>query len=673
MDQTQPPIVNLEDQLRTMMLSNLNKPQHLPQQPKVQRHDQVSNGNSAQRSAQERHAVPRGGYTSGRGRGGTRGNSQQLPRHARAQQLNNGHQQPVGAASPRNLRYDQTQNGTLPPHAAPNRGLPYRSQQQGRGSKFTPLNRPQHPVGNTINVQCTYLQLLADQVVPQVRLRHDEMEKKEEFRRHLEKICQDLIITAYKPAVGSVELIAFGSLSSGFATTGSDMDLAFMSLHERPGFFRILEAELLKIGIGAHLLARTRVPIIKVCQSPSPELLEALRMERQKWDDMTPEERERYDSSSKAEAETHAELKAKLPASVDGPATIEPAEQLDRTLKASKAHVHGSGTVAQVDASTINNSEVQLREPTEITGYPDEMSEFLSVPNLASTTSEADDKADEVILTADPTSMSKPLPSGSTGPSDATTEQLQANSTRQARPVKIWYREKRLGPLDFPKDGVGVQCDINQANPLGLHNTHLLRCYNACDTRVQDMILFIKAWASARMINSSRHGTLSSYGYVLMVLHYLINIADPPVCPNLQHSRLTGGPMPDPHDPNAFCEGRDVRFWRNEAEIRQLASRGFISHNKQPLGMLLRGFFMYFSEYNGFVWMQQVLSLRTLGSGILSKEQKGWTGAKTTMHEKVSNPSWKTDCVSTKCLMRHLGRSSQPIPLRHRRSVRDRS
>ena len=49
------------------------------------------------------------------------------------------------------------------------------------------------------------------------------------------------------------------------------------------------------------------------------------------------------------------------------------------------------------------------------------------------------------------------------------------------------------------------------------------------------MGIFVKVWAKARKINTPYHGTLSSYGYVLMVLHYLMNVAKPPVIPNLQH------------------------------------------------------------------------------------------------------------------------------------------
>ena len=46
---------------------------------------------------------------------------------------------------------------------------------------------------------------------------------------------------------------------------------------------RLLEKTLLDLGYGARLLTRTRVPIIRFCEQPTPELLEALLENRAKW------------------------------------------------------------------------------------------------------------------------------------------------------------------------------------------------------------------------------------------------------------------------------------------------------------------------------------------------------------------------------------------------------
>ena len=153
------------------------------------------------------------------------------------------------------------------------------------------------------------------------------------------------------------------------------------------------------------------------------------------------------------------------------------------------------------------------------------------------------------------------------------------------------------------------------------------------------MVLFVKAWAKKRKINSPYHGTLSSYGFVLMVLHFLVNITDPPICPNLQ---LVPQAMEDKTPANeAVVDGQNVRFWRNEKMIRHYATTGQMTrdHNS-TVGSLLRGFFQYFATGEravpaGFSWAQDVLSLRTLG-GLLSKKEKDWIAAKTvTVESKI--------------------------------------
>lgn len=202
--------------------------------------------------------------------------------------------------------------------------------------------------------------------------------------------------------------------------------------------------------------------------------------------------------------------------------------------------------------------------------------------------------------------------------------------------------------LEFPKSDAGVQCDINFSAHLALQNTILLRCYSHTDPRVRPMVLFVKHWAKMRGINSGYRGTLSSYGYVMMVLHYLVNVAQPFVCPNLQQ---LAPPLP-PHltaievENNTHCRGYNVQFWRNEEEIMHLASMNQLNHNTESIGHLLRGFFEYFAQSGfmssgngkGFDWGRDILSLRTQG-GLVSKQTKGWTGAKTVYEVQGDNPA----------------------------------
>lgn len=443
------------------------------------------------------------------------------------------------------------------------------------------LYQPQHQPfavasGPQFDLQRSYLNNLLSVEIPLVEMSSEEVASKDSFRVYLEDVCKSLRTLHPDLNLPVVTLSSFGSFSSGFASAGSDMDLAIVTdstdspeqqfpLHEHR-LPRALEKALLDRGFGARLLTRTRVPIIKICELPTPELLHALREEHERW--ATLPEEEKYSASRPDDALS----KKTAPNSVPVPDTTSPSIE--------EAHP----------------APEKLTKPSSDNA---DSPKSIPVTDGAST------------ITAQP----------------APEQNGQKSSQPRNRPQ--WTRERAAGPLDFPKDGVGIQCDINFSNPLGLHNTKLLRCYSKCDQRVRPMVLFVKAWAKRRKINSSYSGTLSSYGYVLMVLHYLVNVATPPVLPNLQlHS-------------NTFAtttDGWEVRFYGDEDEIASIASRGQMTSNQESLGALLRGFFQYFASTSGgqgFIWMQDVLSLRTPG-GLMKKNEKGWTGAKTEVGENVS-------------------------------------
>ncbi|KAK4542181.1 hypothetical protein LTR36_007028 [Oleoguttula mirabilis] len=437
--------------------------------------------------------------------------------------------------------------------------------------------------------QTQYLEQAVAKELPNVEMSNAERDEKEAFRAALQSIIHDTC-AADPERLPIVSLECFGSLKSGFASAGSDMDLVIVLQDGTPytacfslledDLPRALEGRLLQLGYGARLLTRTRVPIIKICEKPDTCLLDKLRQERDTWD-VLPNEK-------------------KYP------------------------HLHQDGDEEGVAGGRVDAAEAAEAEPapnaTGPTAVPatDGVPEPLSgahLPNGRPDINPKDGHATQKSAEgAEPTGGIDGLP----------------DKQRRA-PPKPWTRERKAGPLDFPKSGIGIQCDINFFNPLGLHNTQMLRCYSLCDHRVRPMVLFVKAWAKQRKINSSYSGTLSSYGYVLMVLHYLMNVAQPPVLPNLQL----------PWRPNAQCTPHAatrtqvdewiVDFWRNEEEITKAVQSGQMSASRESLGSLLAGFFQYYSSQGGqrqFHWMQEVLSLRSPG-GLLSKEEKGWVKAVT--------------------------------------------
>jgi terminal uridylyltransferase len=444
--------------------------------------------------------------------------------------------------------------------------------------------RPQQTGVTYFERQASFLDSLAAQEISKTQMLDSEIAMKDAFRIKLQQIFENLKSPDPENPLPSVELASFGSLSSGFATAGSDMDLAIvtssehdLSQHFSPhenGLARVLEKELLDNGIGARLLTRTRVPIIKICEQPTPELLAALRESREKWDSL-PED-EKYSTSKPDDTSSKKETP-------DAQSLLSQSES-----KSDDAEPSGpNGVVAQEERPA--DGVASLVESTQ--------SLHIDQQN-PSGESQVTSKSEN-------------------------TQQPQDKVANRQRNDRSWRREKAAGPLDFPKDGVGIQCDINFFNPLGIHNTQMLRCYSKCDPRVRPMVLFIKSWAKQRKINSSYSGTLSSYGYVLMVLHYLVNVARPPVLPNLQHEAEADGVPP------TIIDGHEVCFFDREDIIETRASQGVVTQNKESLGNLLVGFFRYYAvNQGGFFWTKDVLSLRTQG-GLLSKDQKGWTGAKT--------------------------------------------
>ncbi|TFK48305.1 hypothetical protein OE88DRAFT_1684985 [Heliocybe sulcata] len=159
---------------------------------------------------------------------------------------------------------------------------------------------------------------------------------------------------------------------------------------------------------------------------------------------------------------------------------------------------------------------------------------------------------------------------------------------------------------------LGIACDIGFENRLALENTRLLMCYAMIDpTRVRAMVLFLKVWAKRRKINSPYKGTLSSYGYVLLVLYFLIHVKNPPVLPNLQQIPPLRPISPEETNLN----GHDIWFFDDIQLIRQR----WHSSNTQNVAELLIDFFKYYSK--DFPYQTGVASIK---SGQLMKASKGW-------------------------------------------------
>ncbi len=585
---------------------------------------------------------------------------------------------PMGLGPPNQAYSARNQQHSRPPPT--NRQLynpgPYgmQSQQAGRFQA--------QPSQANLDTQIGYLENLALVEIFRAQISDEEFLEKQALRQSLEQVCRKAVSeyelhkakdVAFVPE--SVELKCFGSLSTTFATKSSDMDLVLVSPMSTPetsspdsDLPRLIEKVLLSSGYGARLLTRTRVPIIRFCEKPTPELADLLLAERTKY------ETER-DASSETKTQKKSKQKEKRPEKPDThlpkdrPAEVVASDAIveKKALNIAKCDDNQSHIVSEsaklseasplditqqkVETSSQNNGEGQLKKPMdEREGDDPRLAEKSDMERARLYKLAIQDGwyepterwvIKQFISALERHSVPSNLHSkhqnqfsderGSKISGDEQLENARAALKDLPNVLGRYRPPPSAHPLDFPKEGVGIQCDINFSNHLALHNSHLLKCYASCDPRVRQMVLFVKAWSKQRKINSPYHGTLSSYGYVLMVLHYLVNIANPPVVPNLQTSPLR---LQDQLSASEVSlEGYNIHFFRNEEKILDLAHRGQLTFNREPLGSLLQGFFLYFAQQGhgspsgGFAWIQDTLSLRTPG-GIIPKQAKGWTGAK---------------------------------------------
>ncbi len=98
---------------------------------------------------------------------------------------------------------------------------------------------------------------------------------------------------------------------------------------------------------------------------------------------------------------------------------------------------------------------------------------------------------------------------------------VQAITSAKVPIIKFVHRDTQL------------EGDISLYNVLALENTHMLRAYSSMDKRVRILGYMVKEFAKKCDIGDASRGSLSSYAYILMMIHYLQKV-EPPVVPVLQ-------------------------------------------------------------------------------------------------------------------------------------------
>jgi len=87
--------------------------------------------------------------------------------------------------------------------------------------------------------------------------------------------------------------------------------------------------------------------------------------------------------------------------------------------------------------------------------------------------------------------------------------------------------------VKFRHKKTNVEGDISLYNTLALQNTELIRSYAMIDERTKILGHVVKHFAKICNIGDASCGSLSSYAYIVMAVHYLMNTT-PPVLPCLQ-------------------------------------------------------------------------------------------------------------------------------------------
>lgn len=120
---------------------------------------------------------------------------------------------------------------------------------------------------------------------------------------------------------------------------------------------------------------------------------------------------------------------------------------------------------------------------------------------------------------------------------DPDIDQLHVHNKTRVPIIKFRHSSFVVHPRPshlLPATSSFLMVDVIFNNILAVHNTQLLKSYSLVDARLRQMVLIVKHWSRRRFINDTYSGTLSSYAYVLMIIHFMQCRCQPPILPNLQ-------------------------------------------------------------------------------------------------------------------------------------------
>ncbi|KJH48643.1 PAP/25A associated domain protein [Dictyocaulus viviparus] len=145
------------------------------------------------------------------------------------------------------------------------------------------------------------------------------------------------------------------------------------------------------------------------------------------------------------------------------------------------------------------------------------------------------------------------------------------------------YVLKKFVLMFYTQDKPARYYSISYYNVLALHNTEMLRKYCQWDARTAPLGVWVKRWAKSCDIGDASRGSLSSYAFIILLIHFLQN-CEPPVLPRLQEDFRNDYTVP------IVVDNCDVYFHRDVID-------GW-SRNRMSVGELFTGFLDYFSRFD---------------------------------------------------------------------------
>ncbi|XP_020897481.1 terminal uridylyltransferase 7 isoform X2 [Exaiptasia diaphana] len=162
--------------------------------------------------------------------------------------------------------------------------------------------------------------------------------------------------------------------------------------------------------------------------------------------------------------------------------------------------------------------------------------------------------------------------------------------------------------VKFYLRSVKKEADISLYNVLALENTKMLATYAKIDDRVSVLGYTLKLFAKLCEIGDASKGSLSSYAYILMLLHYLQKCYVIPILQELYEGETK---------PSKIIDSWNCWFFDDLVNL----SKVWTAKNNESIGSLWIGFLRYYTET--FDWEHDVVCCRRTKK--LTKFEKMWT------------------------------------------------